>query len=210
VKLKDVFLGVLIVALIASEILLYSANQQKSAAQDKLKQAQHDIQQARAELEQSQSDNAAAQNSLHAENQSLTKRLAQSQGENASLRTTSQKLENQLGTARTAVQLQQEHLQQLQTENQQATAVAQQTLTDAQVAVEQRNVCINNLRRIDAAKQQWALENNKVANDIPTEQDLLPYLRDNTFPVCPSGGTYTIGAAGNPPTCSIPGHVLTQ
>jgi len=161
-------------------------------------------------LEQSQSDNAAAQNSLHAENQSLTKRLAQSQGEMPACGQPVRNWKNQLGTARTAVQLQQSIYSNCKRKISKRRQWRKQTLTDAQVAVEQRNVCINNLRRIDAAKQQWALENNKVANDIPTEQDLLPYLRDNTFPVCPSGGTYTIGAAGNPPTCSIPGHVLTQ
>jgi cytoskeletal protein RodZ len=196
-KLKDVFLGVLIVALIASEILLYSANQQKSAAQDKLKQAQHDVQQVRADLEQANADNAADQTSLHAENQSLTKSLAQLRNENTSLRTTNQKLETQLGTARTAVQLQQQHLEQLQVDSQQAAAADQAA-------------CINNLQQINTAKAQWALENGKTANDIPTEDDLLVYLPGGIFPLCPSGGTYTIGAAGNPPTCSIPGHVLPQ
>jgi hypothetical protein len=73
-------------------------------------------------------------------------------------------------------------------------------------AVSQRNACINNLRMIDAAKEQWALEKNKKDGDVPTQEDLLPYLR--TWPVCPGGGTYTIGAIGQPPTCSIPDHKL--
>lgn len=70
----------------------------------------------------------------------------------------------------------------------------------------QRNACINNLRRIDAAKREWALENNKNNGDIPTKEDLGPYLR--RWPVCPSGGTYSINPIGEPPTCSIPGHKL--
>ena len=70
----------------------------------------------------------------------------------------------------------------------------------------QLNACINNLRQIDAAKQQWALEKGKKATDTPTKEDLLPYLRG--WPVCPQGGTYTIGAVGEPPTCSIPNHKL--
>jgi hypothetical protein len=77
-------------------------------------------------------------------------------------------------------------------------------------AVTQLNTCINNLRQIDAAKQQWALENDKTADTIPPAQDLLQYLSNMVFPVCPSGGTYTINAVGVPPTCSIPGHVLPQ
>jgi hypothetical protein len=72
----------------------------------------------------------------------------------------------------------------------------------------QLNACINNLRQIDAAKQQWALENDKTADDIPSAQDLLPYFSNAVFPVCPSGGTYTINAVGVLPACSVPGHVL--
>ena len=57
---------------------------------------------------------------------------------------------------------------------------------------------------------QWALENGKTADAVPTQQDLLPYFKGQIFPVCPSGGTYTIGTVGEVPTCSIPGHVLSQ
>ena len=35
-------------------------------------------------------------------------------------------------------------------------------------ATSQQNACINNLRQIDAAKQQWALEKGKQATDVPT------------------------------------------
>ena len=71
-----------------------------------------------------------------------------------------------------------------------------------------QNVCINNLRMIDGAKQQWALEHSKKGDDVPTAADLTPYFKNGVFPVCLSGGTYTIGAVTNPPTCSIPGHQL--
>lgn len=78
-------------------------------------------------------------------------------------------------------------------------------------ATAQENTCINNLRMIDGAKQQWALEKNKKTGDVPTEDDLMPYLGQNgQFPKCPQGGTYTIGAIGEAPTCSVPGHVLPQ
>jgi hypothetical protein len=75
----------------------------------------------------------------------------------------------------------------------------------------QKNACINNLRQIDAAKQQWALENNKSATDVPSRDDLKPYLSraGSGFPVCPQGGHYTIDAVGKPPACSIPGHSLS-
>jgi len=76
----------------------------------------------------------------------------------------------------------------------------------------QQNACINNLRQIDAAKNQWALEKGKTTGDVCTEEDVKPYIRlvDGNLPKCPAGGTYTIGAVGTgtPPTCSIPGHQL--
>jgi hypothetical protein len=73
-------------------------------------------------------------------------------------------------------------------------------------ATSQQNACINNLRQLDGAKQEWALEKGKKATDVPTKQDLLPYLR--SWPVCPQGGTYIIGPVDEKPTCSISGHEL--
>jgi hypothetical protein len=67
---------------------------------------------------------------------------------------------------------------------------------------------MNILRQIYAAKQEWALENNKSAGAIPTEQDIAPYIKldaNGNIPRCPSGGIYTIGAVGEPPSCSIHG-----
>jgi hypothetical protein len=40
----------------------------------------------------------------------------------------------------------------------------------------QMNAIINNLRMLDGAKQQWALENKKGGSDEPTMADLEPYL----------------------------------
>jgi hypothetical protein len=74
----------------------------------------------------------------------------------------------------------------------------------------QMNACINNLRMIDAAKQEWALENGKKPGDVPTAEDLKPFLKNGVFPICPAGGTYTIGAVSNAPTCSVPGHKLPE
>ena len=73
-------------------------------------------------------------------------------------------------------------------------------------ATSQENACINNLRQIDAAKNEWALEKSKSATDVPTKEDISPYL--HKWPVCPAGGTYTIGSVGEKPTCSIPSHQL--
>ncbi len=75
----------------------------------------------------------------------------------------------------------------------------------------QRNACINNLRQIDGAKNEFALEKGKKNGDAVTEADLKPYLKldaNGNFPKCPAGGKYTIGKVGEPPTCSIPDHAL--
>ncbi len=74
----------------------------------------------------------------------------------------------------------------------------------------QKNACINNLRQIDGAKQQWALENKKSDSDSPGSTDVAPYIKNNQYPSCPSSGTYTIGAVNTDPTCnrSSLGHVL--
>ena len=73
------------------------------------------------------------------------------------------------------------------------------------------NSCINHLAQIDGAKQQWAKDNNKNANDVPTWNDLGPYMgrgRDSMILVCPDGGIYTLARVQEAPKCSIPGHVL--
>jgi hypothetical protein len=71
------------------------------------------------------------------------------------------------------------------------------------------NACVNNLRQLDGAKDQWRLENHKTKKDVPAWQDLLPYLREK--PICPQGGTYLLGPVGEPPRCSLGGsHALPQ
>jgi hypothetical protein len=74
----------------------------------------------------------------------------------------------------------------------------------------QKIACINNLRMIDTAKQQWALENKKKENDTPTQEDLLQFFPKHTFPVCPSKGDYTINAVSGKPECSVAGHAMPE
>jgi len=66
--------------------------------------------------------------------------------------------------------------------------------------------CINNLRQIDGAKNEWALENGKTNGDACTENDIKPYIKldsNGNIPKCPQGGTYTVGRVGEDPKCSI-------
>jgi prepilin-type N-terminal cleavage/methylation domain-containing protein len=69
----------------------------------------------------------------------------------------------------------------------------------------QTNACINNLRVIDQAKQQWALEYGQAASVVPASTDIEPYFgRSGTvMPAEPLGGTYNILALTVAPTCSV-------
>lgn len=68
--------------------------------------------------------------------------------------------------------------------------------------------CVANLRQIEAAKEQAAMELHMVGTDTPTQAQLSPdYVK--AWPVEPQGGTYTIGAINTNPTCSVGSpHVL--
>jgi len=65
------------------------------------------------------------------------------------------------------------------------------------------SACVNNLRLIDGAKQQWALETNADETDTPADDDILPYLKNSVMPTEPSSGTYTLNAVNAVPTCSV-------
>jgi prepilin-type N-terminal cleavage/methylation domain-containing protein len=83
----------------------------------------------------------------------------------------------------------------------------------------QQNACINNLRQIDGAKQQWALENKVSATASPASSDIQPYLgrgNNGTLPTCPADSSVTFATSYNindvqtAPTCKISAtnHVL--
>lgn len=79
--------------------------------------------------------------------------------------------------------------------------------------------CISNLKQIDAAKEQWAMDWKKTTGDTPTEAQLTTEGADSgkymkKWPTCPSGFTYGagIGGVGTDPVCggvgTFPAHVL--
>ncbi|MBL7115297.1 MAG: hypothetical protein ISS35_05980 [Kiritimatiellae bacterium] len=74
--------------------------------------------------------------------------------------------------------------------------------------VAQHNVCINNLRQIDAAKEQWALAQGKANGDEVDPDGIAQYIKGAKIPVCPQGGAYNLGPLGADPTCTEPGHQL--
>ena len=81
----------------------------------------------------------------------------------------------------------------------------------------QKNACINNLRQVDGAKEQWAMAENQPADAVPVASDLDPYVKGGTTkcvcPADPSSGfcsSYSILQLGSDPTCIAVGspHIL--
>lgn len=64
--------------------------------------------------------------------------------------------------------------------------------------------CVANLRQIDTAKMQWAMDEKKVGTDLPKKTELIPTYIKNEL-TCPAGGkaggVYTINAVDINPAC---------
>jgi prepilin-type N-terminal cleavage/methylation domain-containing protein len=78
-------------------------------------------------------------------------------------------------------------------------------------ATSQKNACINNLRQIDGAIQQWALETGALATAAVTTDNIKGYVGrkgDGTDICCPNTaagtafGGYTVTTVSAAPTCS--------
>ena len=72
------------------------------------------------------------------------------------------------------------------------------------------HTCINNLRQLDGAKEQYLLDHEIRFNDMAIEQLCGPGRYLNRIPVCPAGGVYELGSVGEVPTCSVAGHAIPQ
>src|SRR5580704_9066816 len=76
-------------------------------------------------------------------------------------------------------------------------------------ATSQQNACINNLRQIDGAIDQWALENGQSNGaNVPSIATVSAYIKMNSgssVPGCPANGSYSVGNVGDVPqvTCSL-------
>lgn len=72
----------------------------------------------------------------------------------------------------------------------------------------QKQTCINNLREIEGASQQWALENNKSYDSSVNYDDISSYLKQSV--VCPASGpngtfstSYQLNGVSNRPVCVL-------
>jgi prepilin-type N-terminal cleavage/methylation domain-containing protein len=73
----------------------------------------------------------------------------------------------------------------------------------------QTNACINNLRQIDGAKEQWALESRSSEGATVDEAAVEEFIKGGR-PECPASGDYDFGSLleDGAPTCSVEGHEL--
>jgi prepilin-type N-terminal cleavage/methylation domain-containing protein len=66
--------------------------------------------------------------------------------------------------------------------------------------------CQYNLQQVQSAKERWAMDNNRASASTPTMAELaVPGVYMRNEPVCPSGGTYTVGRLDQIPVCSRAG-----
>jgi len=85
-------------------------------------------------------------------------------------------------------------------------------------ATSQANACINNLRQIDSAINQWAMETSQPGGaPIPSVSTVSAYIKlnsSNSVPSCPAGGIYSTFNVGLTPqvSCSLstarPAHIF--
>ena len=75
----------------------------------------------------------------------------------------------------------------------------------------QKNTCIANLKQIEGAIQQWAMENKTSDGSTVVTTDITPFLKNNVMPEEPTGAGYTIANTEAAPLCTSPaslGHTL--
>jgi prepilin-type N-terminal cleavage/methylation domain-containing protein len=60
----------------------------------------------------------------------------------------------------------------------------------------QLNAIINNLRLIESAKEQWALDTRQGTGVVPADTDVAPFLKLNAMPTPIVGETYNINPVG--------------
>ena len=206
--MKTILPWILAVAFAAGAGALYFS---KASADAELAKARVQAQQA--EALQGQLDEAQKQ--VAAQNEQIAT-LQQGNEELLRLRSQVRQLTDEKQQATKQMQAAQAQTERTQAEMQQqadrtaekAKAMAEQQILQMKQNQQVTITCINNLRIMQAAKQQWALQNNKGQDAMPTPVDIAPFLPGQTMPECPGGGHYSLNAVGAAPGCSVPGHVM--
>ena len=199
--MKTILPWLLVVVTAGGAMFFYNGNQTKSAEVARLQAQVQEVEALRTEIEELKKNQVPAEELA---------RLKESKEELPRLRNQVRQL-----TADKA---------QLGQQAQAAQAAAAQAQVQAQAQVEAQNLvlakareevaattvqrCQNQLRQLQAAKQQWAVEHQKASEATPNDKDIAPYLPGELIPSCPGGGKYILGPVASLPACSLPGHVL--
>jgi uncharacterized protein YlxW (UPF0749 family) len=214
-KLQSAIVGAVLLASVATPAALQQ--------QSKLREENQSLRKQTEQLAQVQPDDQLRQAMKELEATSATQsnqlaELMRLRNENHQLREQTQHLTSQVQTAQAAAQrAQAQASQQAAAANRQAEYAARiKAAADANGGLDTQQAqataaCINNLRMIDGARQQWALEYKKASTDTATWADVTPYLKNaEQSSNCPAGGTYSLNILSVEPTCSIPGHALPR
>jgi cell division protein FtsN len=206
--MKIILPWILAVAFAASAGALYFSNSTKTAELAKAQEQVAQVDTLRGQVDElqkqagSQNDEIASMRKDNAELLRLRNQVRQLTDEKAQMVKQVQMAQSQADRA--SAQVQQVQAQTAQSAN----AIAEQRILQMKQNEAVVNTCINNLRQIDGAKQQWALEHQRTPDSVPSGPEIAPYFPNNMIPQCPGGGRYSFNAVSNAPTCSIPGHVL--
>jgi hypothetical protein len=205
--MKTILPWVLVLGLGIAVFALFSSNQKQAAELAQLHQQSEEAQKAQTVVDtKSQPPSEEELTQLHKDHEDVL-RL---RNEVRTLRDEKQQIARQAQAAQ-AAQTAAANAQ--QTEQMQKLAAENQQLKLQSAATQQRDqivACMNNLRQIDGAKQQFALEAQKQPGSLISTDDLAPYFPNKVFPTCPAGGVYTLNPIGLNPICNIPGHVLAK
>ena len=221
-NLKSLLPWLCVLALLIGLGLMYATSQKKDAELAALREESQQLQQLRAEVEEAKTSRTQAESDELARLRKDNEELLRLRNEVRQLRGDKQQLATKLQTAESQVQGAQAQVQALRATPPPPAAPPQlnpaaQAAFAARYGLAATNseqvvvaTCINNLRLIDGAKQQWALERQKPVGSLLTAADLAPYLKSSSLPACPAGGVYTLNPVGIPPICNIPGHALPR
>ena len=78
--------------------------------------------------------------------------------------------------------------------------------------IAQKNTCIAQLKQLDGAKRQWAIDQEASVGSLVTWSDIIgtnAYIKIQ--PTCPLSGAYKLGGLTENPSCSLAhsdGHSL--
>ena len=221
-KLKLLLPWVCVLGLLIGLGWLYAVSQKQEAELVILRQDSQQLQKLRAEQEEASATRTKAEGDELARLRKDNEELLRLRNEVRQLRGDKQQLATQVQKVQAQAQGAQAQVEALRA-NPGPPASPVQLDAAAQAAfraryglaapnLEQANAaaCINNLRLMDGAKQQWALEKQKPAGALLTAADLTPYLKSNAVPVCPAGGVYTLNPVAVMPICNLPGHAVAR